>query len=188
MNSTSIITIGLLICSSSIFSQTVSKSFNGTVAGAVCPEFGVQYEVSLPTGFAGCLITWTITNGTEQSRSGNTIIIKWNDTPGAKAKLKATFSNCGSGNESNNGKVSNEFEELILSVKNQSWGSFGNSVNVDYCTKGQVLITMPACSCKAQVALASQHKLKLLMVGHCQVAGKKWVQAGPDFLVHPLIL
>jgi hypothetical protein len=143
MNSTSIITIGLLICSYSVFSQTVSKSFNGTVTGAVCPELGVQYEVSLPTGFSGCLITWTITNGTEQSRSGNTIIIKWNDTPGAKAKLKATFSNCGSGNESNNGKVSNEFEELILSVKNQSWGSFGNSVSVDYCTKGQVLITMP---------------------------------------------
>ena len=125
------------------FSQTVTKSYNGTVAGAVCPEIGIQYEVSLPTGFSGCQITWTVINGEKQSQSGNTVYIKWNDTPGAKAKLKATFSNCGSGNEANNGKVSNEFEELILSVKNQSWGSYGNSVNVDYCTKGQVLITMP---------------------------------------------
>jgi len=89
--------------------QTVTKSYNGTVAGAVCPEIGIQYEVSLPTGFSGCQITWTVINGEKQSQSGNTVYIKWNDTPGAKAKLKATFSNCGSGNEANNGKVSNEF-------------------------------------------------------------------------------
>ena len=137
------VAICLSLLVSEAFSQVVTKSFSGTVAGATCLGVNILYEVSLPPGFGSCQITWTATNGEVQSQSGNTVYIKWNDTPGAKAKLKATFSNCGSGNEANNGKVSNEFEELILSVKNQSWGSYGNSVNVDYCTKGQVLITMP---------------------------------------------
>lgn len=134
--------LGLLI-NSAIFAQTVTKSVNGTVTGAACPEIGIQYEVSLPTGFGGCQIIWTVTNGLVQSQSGNTVIIKWNDTPGAKAKLKATFSNCGSGNEANNGKVSNEFEELILSVKNKDWASIPNSIPVNFCNPVSVVITMP---------------------------------------------
>lgn len=54
---------GLLINNYSVFSQTVTKSVVGTLTGAVCPEIGIQYEVSLPTGFAGCQINWTPTNG-----------------------------------------------------------------------------------------------------------------------------
>ena len=136
--------LNLLIISYSAFSQTVTKSVVGTLTGAVCPEIDIQYQVSLPTGFGGCLITWTPTNGSVQSQSGNTVIIKWSDIPGAKAKLKATFSNCGSGNEANNGKVSNEFEELILSVKSKDWESIPNSIPVNFCNPVPVVITMPA--------------------------------------------
>lgn len=133
----------ILLINIPVFSQIVTKSFNGTVTGAVCPEIGTQYEVSRPTGFAGCQITWTPTNGSVQSQSGNTVIIKWNDTPGAKAKLKATFSNCGSGNEGNNGKTSNEFEELILSVKGQNFSPFTNSVSVNFCAPQPVALIVP---------------------------------------------
>ena len=91
------VAICLSLLVSEAFSQVVTKSFSGTVAGATCPGVNILYEVSLPPGFGSCQITWTATNGEVQSQSGNTVYIKWNDTPGAKAKLKTTFSNCGSG-------------------------------------------------------------------------------------------
>ncbi|MFM7429310.1 MAG: hypothetical protein ACKO1F_05360, partial [Flammeovirgaceae bacterium] len=127
----------------SVHGQVITKSFEGTVPKASCPSIGIQYEVTRPSGFGGCDITWTITNGERQSQSGNTVTIKWNDTPGAIGKLKATFSNCGTGNEANNGKVTDEFQELILSVKDQAWGSYGNTVVVDYCVRNQVSLSMP---------------------------------------------
>ncbi|MBX2965157.1 MAG: T9SS type A sorting domain-containing protein [Cyclobacteriaceae bacterium] len=95
--------------------------------------------MSRPTGFTGCQITWSATNGKVESQNGATATIKWNDTPGATGTVTATFSNCGN---SNDGKTASK-SELILSVKNQSWGSYGTSVNVDYCTKAQVYLSVP---------------------------------------------
>jgi len=63
--------------------------------------------------------------------------VRWFDTPGAIATVTATFSNCG------NEGVSKKLEELILSVKNQGWGLYTNSVNITYCTPQQVVIIMP---------------------------------------------
>lgn len=138
-----LVIIILLISSHLTFSQTVTKSFPGPVANASCPEEDIQYEVSLPTGFAGCQITWTATNGSVKSQNANIVVIRWKDIPGAVAKLQATFINCGEENKANNGKTSNEFTETILSVKGLNFAAFNNNVNVDFCNTNSVTLNVP---------------------------------------------
>lgn len=136
----SILLLLVVLLPVSVWGQVVTRSFASTVNGAACPDIGIQYEVSRPDGFGGCAISWTITNGQVQSQTGNTVIVMWSDTPGVTGTVKATFSNCV--NTSKNG-VSSSLSQLILSVKNQSWGSYVNSINVDYCTKAQKYLTVP---------------------------------------------
>ncbi len=133
----------VLIISFDLFSQTVTKSVVGTVTGAVCPVIGIQYQVDRPTGFAACKLTWTVTNGIKQSETGNIVIVNWNDNPGAMGTVTATFSDCGAGNEANNG-VSKSLTELILSVKNQDWESIPSPISVNFCSPVSIPITMPA--------------------------------------------
>lgn len=122
-----------------VFGQVVTKSNNNSTSGAICPNQNTTYEVSRPSGFTGCQITWSATNGTVESQNGATATIKWSDTPGATGTVTATFSNCGN---SNDGKTASK-AELILSVKNQAWGWYDNSENLDYCTNAQVYLTVP---------------------------------------------
>lgn len=126
-----------------INAQIVTKSFTGIVPGASCPEIGIQYEVSRPTGFSSCQINWTVSGGEiPGARNLPTVVVVWRDTPGVTGTITATFSNCSSAESGNNGKTASR-SELILSVKNQSWGSFTNSINVDFCTKSSLILTMP---------------------------------------------
>ncbi|HRJ82924.1 MAG TPA: T9SS type A sorting domain-containing protein [Cyclobacteriaceae bacterium] len=134
--------IGLLLYSSLLYSQTITKTTSSVVSGTVCPVSATWYEVSVPSGLTSCQINWSATNGTATKDPNNQRKAKvvWNDTPGASGTVTATFVNCS--NESKNGTTANK-TELILSVKNQAWGSYGTSVNVDYCTKAQVYLTVP---------------------------------------------
>lgn len=120
--------------------QTVTKTTTVYVAGTVCPVSETLYSVSIPDGFQTCTRSWTATNGAiVGSTMGTTVRVKWNDTPGVKGKITCTFTSCGNSNDN----VAASLEELILSVKNQSWASYGTSVNIDYCTKAQLQIVMP---------------------------------------------
>lgn len=49
----------------------VIKTFAGTVNGAVCPGIGIEYEVSVPSGFGACTINWSATNGTATKNPTN---------------------------------------------------------------------------------------------------------------------
>lgn len=137
-----ILLVGLLCASFALKSQSITKTTSSVVWGTVCPVSATWYEVSVPSGLTSCEIVWSATNGqaTRDVNNQRKAKVEWNDTPGASGTVTATFVGCS--NEDSNGTTASK-TELILSVKNQSWGSFGNSVNVDYCTKGQVLITMP---------------------------------------------
>ncbi|MFO0468681.1 MAG: hypothetical protein ACK5ZX_05185 [Bacteroidota bacterium] len=139
---TSFLLIGLLLASSLLYSQTITKTTSSVVSGTVCPVSATWYEVSVPSGLTSCQINWSATNGTATKDPNNQrkAKVEWNDTPGASGTVTATFVNCS--NESNNGTTASK-TELILSVKNQAWGSYGTSVNVDYCTKAQVYLTVP---------------------------------------------
>ena len=122
--------------------QTVTKNTAVVVQGAVCPVAETEYSVSFPTTFSSCTRTWSAINGTiVGSTTGTTVKVKWNDTPGAKGRITCTFNNCANSDFNN---VAPFLEELILSVKNQAWGSYGSSVAIDYCTKAQVSIVVPS--------------------------------------------
>jgi hypothetical protein len=127
-----------------VFSQTVTKTTITPVSNTVCPGVSTYYEVSVPSGFTACQISWSVTNGTRvvNPNDQRKVTVTWNDTPGAIGTITATFSSCGSGNEANNGVTATK-SELILSVNNQSWGSYGNTVSVDYCSNQQKIITVP---------------------------------------------
>jgi hypothetical protein len=134
--------ISLLLASSVLHSQTINKTTSSVVPGTVCPVSSTWYEVSVPSGLTSCQINWSATNGkvTVDPNNQRKAKVEWNDTRGALGTITATFTNCS--NENSNG-TSRSITELILSVKNQSWGSYGSSVNVDYCTKAQVNLTVP---------------------------------------------
>jgi hypothetical protein len=134
----------VIICTLSIASlraQTVSRLTGSPLTGATCPMQDVQYEVSVPRGFGGCTIGWSATNGKVTQKSGNTATVVWNDTPGATGTVTATFTACGSGND--NSGTSASLSELILSVKDQAWASYGNSINLDFCSKASIAIQVP---------------------------------------------
>lgn len=122
--------------------QTINKSGNSNTPNTVCPGIPTTYSLqNVPSGFSACTRKWVPTNGIViGSDNGPTVSIQWDDTPGAKARLICQFSNCGN---ANSGTETSPFEELILSVKNQTWGSYGSSVVVDYCTRAQVNLSMP---------------------------------------------
>lgn len=123
-------------------SQTIEKNGASPVAGAVCPSLPVIYGlVNVPSSYANCSRKWVPTNGVViGGDTGPTVSIQWNETPGAKAKLICQFSNCGN---SNNGTETAPLEELILSIKDRDFGSFTNSINVDYCTATSVVLAVP---------------------------------------------
>ncbi|MBY0436068.1 MAG: T9SS type A sorting domain-containing protein [Cyclobacteriaceae bacterium] len=122
--------------------QTITKNGSSIIEATVCPEISISYSLtSIPNSFSGCTRKWVPTNGiVVGADNGLNVSIKWNDTPGAKAKLVCQFSNCGN---SNSGTETSPFEELILSVKDQAWGSYGSTINLDYCNRPQVLVTVP---------------------------------------------
>lgn len=116
---TSFLLIGLLLASSLLYSQTITKTTSSVVSGTVCPVSATWYEVSVPSGLTSCQINWSATNGTATKDPNNQrkAKVEWNDTPGASGTVTATFVNCS--NESNNGTTASK-TELILSVKNQA--------------------------------------------------------------------
>jgi hypothetical protein len=142
MKTKSVLLIALLAMPMLTLSQTVTKDFSSAISGTVCPSLPTSYSLTnVPSSFSGCTRKWVPTNGTViGSDAGTSVSIQWSDTPGAKAKLVCQFSNCGN---SNSGTETAPLEELILSVKDQAWGSYGTVVNVDYCTKSQVNLTVP---------------------------------------------
>lgn len=136
-----VLCFSLMLVSLGALGQTVTKRLPSPVTGSTCPSIGIEYQVSVPTDFGGCQITWSAINGAAiQNQSDKTkVTMTWSDIPGAKGKVTATFSGCGNGND---GKTAS-LEELILSVNGQAWGSFGNLVNIDFCTPPQILVTVP---------------------------------------------
>lgn len=66
----------------------------------------------------------------------------WTDSPGTTGTVTATFSNCATGDSGNNGATAS-LSELILSVKDQAWGSYGSAIAVDYCGKTRVNLSVP---------------------------------------------
>ncbi len=137
-----ILLVGLLSASLVSHSQSITKTTSSGVSGTVCPGSTTWYEVSAPGGLTNCDIVWSATNGqvTPDANDQRKASVVWVDTPGASGTVTATFVNCN--NEGNNGTTATK-SELILSVKNQSWGSYGNSINIDYCTTENVYITVP---------------------------------------------
>ncbi|MBL7846032.1 MAG: hypothetical protein JNL40_01090 [Cyclobacteriaceae bacterium] len=122
--------------------QTITKNTTSVVSGTVCPGSSTSYSVSIPSNFGTCKIKWTVTNGVINGADNQqNVSVTWNDTPGATSTITVTFSGCTSGNP--NEGVASSKSELILSVKNQAWDSYGSSINVDYCTKAQVLLMVP---------------------------------------------
>lgn len=127
-----------MILSSALFAQTVTKTSASPISGTVCPNVSTSYQVSTE-GLSTCKITWSAINGKVVSQSGASATVQWDDTPGAKGKVTATFNTCGNTNDGKNGSL----EELILSVKGKSFGTYTNSVNIDYCTRAQINILVP---------------------------------------------
>lgn len=132
----------LLALPSNLSAQTITKETSSSVSGTVCPVSVTEYSVSIPNNFGECKIKWSASNGTIDGRDDlQTVKIKWSDTPGASGTVSVAFSDCGNGNP--NEGAGDSKTELILSIKNQSWGSYTSSYNLDYCTTPYVDIFMP---------------------------------------------
>lgn len=132
----------LLISQINTYGQTITKETNSFVNGTVCPNTPTSYIVSLPLDFSTCQIEWTVTNGQINSANNQPrVSVTWNDTPGAVSEISVRFHSCPNGN-SNEGIISSK-AELILSVNNQQWGSFGNVVNIDFCSTNSVALIVP---------------------------------------------
>ncbi|HEU5291669.1 MAG TPA: T9SS type A sorting domain-containing protein [Cyclobacteriaceae bacterium] len=130
----------LLLSGLPLNAQTINKLTSSTVSGTVCPGSATSYEVvSVPSG---CQVVWSATNGqvTQDASNPRKASVVWADTPGASGTVKATFGSCSS--EGNNGTFATR-TELILSIKDQAWGSYGTSINIDYCTPAQVNVSVP---------------------------------------------
>lgn len=103
--------------------QSISKITTTQTANTVCPVSTTSYTTTIPTNFGSCKIKWTVENGTiNGSDNQRDVSVTWSDTPGAISKITVTFSGCESKNP-NEGK-SDSKSELILSVKDQAWGSY----------------------------------------------------------------
>lgn len=137
-----VLLFGMSFLSFILYSQTISKTTTSPVSGSVCPAVSTYYEVSVPTGLTSCQITWTATNGTvtRDATDQRKAKVEWNDTPGATGTVTATFGGC---NSSTDNGTAASLAELILSVKDQAWDSYGSSVTLDFCNTRNVVITMP---------------------------------------------
>jgi len=113
--------------------QVISRITASVISGTTCPVLGVEYEVSRPNGFAACTLSWSISGGVEQSKTGNKITINWNDVRGATGTVTVTFSGCGNSNDG----ITATKSELILSVKDQPFDTFPNVINLDFCNPPQ---------------------------------------------------
>ena len=170
----------------SIYAQTVTKSFAGSVSGASCPGIGIQYEVTRPSGFTNCQINWTASGGQISGPNNQpTVSIVWNDTPGATGIVTATFSNCATADAGNNGKTAS-FSELILSVKGQAWGAFSNLVNIDFCTPPQIFLTVPRMFVQGTGGIA-QPPLTEVVYAWTLPAGWKDIGSGGTGAVNTLV-
>lgn len=156
--------------------QTVTKDFSSAISGTVCPGIPISYSLTnIPSGYSACTRKWVPTNGTVIGNdAGLTVSIQWSDTPGATAKLVCQFSNCGN---TNSGTETAPLEELILSVKDQAWGSYGSTVVVDYCTRNQVNLSMPRMYVQG-TGFTSQIPLKEVIYSWTLPAGWREVGTG----------
>jgi Secretion system C-terminal sorting domain len=133
--------IPLMLFSLYVSGQTITKNTASQIANTVCPG-STSYSASIPSNIGACKIKWTVTNGSINGADNQPdVSVNWSDTPGATAIIKVTFSGCESGNP-NEGK-SDSKSELILSVKDQAWGAYTSTVNIDYCTRAQVNLFVP---------------------------------------------
>lgn len=121
-----------------LFGQTISlTSGTSPVSGSICPGRST-YSVTIP---AGCTPFWTATNGSISGPSNqSSLSVDWVDTPNATASLSVTFSNCTTPGD--NSKTAS-WSALILSVKDQAWGSYGNNISLDFCNTQSVAVTVP---------------------------------------------
>jgi len=130
--------LAIMLVSNHLFSQTISKNNNFAISGAVCPAQLTFYSVTIPSG---CTVRWSATNGAiSGSTTSSSVSVTWNDTPGAKAIITATFTCTSNGSTTTTTRT---LEELILSIKNQAWESHVSSYNLDFCTTNAVRIDMP---------------------------------------------
>ena len=138
------LTLGLIcfLSSQTIIAQDIIKLISSDISGTICPVQGTPYEVKNLGGLGGCEIVWSAINGqyAVDPNDQTKVTVNWSDTPGAKGKLTATFVNCTNSSLDN---TSVSVEELILSVKNKAWGSYTNSVNLEYCTSSTVTLQVP---------------------------------------------
>jgi hypothetical protein len=81
-----------------------------------------------------------VTNGQILASSPGSVTVAFNESPGATGTVTAIYSNC-SDSQYNGVAVSEGYR--IWSIKGLSWGSYVNSVNVNFCTKNQVTLTVP---------------------------------------------
>lgn len=140
------------------------------------PVSTTSYTTTIPTNFGSCKIKWTVENGTiNGSDNQRDVSVTWSDTPGAISKITVTFSGCESNNP-NEGK-SDSKSELILSVKDQAWESYGSTVVVDYCTRNQVTLSVPRMYVQG-TGFTSQIPLKEVIYSWTLPAGWREVGTG----------
>lgn len=124
--------------------QTIKKQTISPEEGTVCAVSSTEYTISVSEVFQTCTINWTATNGNayKDVNDQRKVTVEWTDTPGAKGTLTATFTACDEKDKENNNKQVS-LTELILSVKDQSWGVYTSSYNADFCNTSSVNIVMP---------------------------------------------
>jgi hypothetical protein len=131
----------MMLFTFSVSGQAITKQTIPVISGTVCPG-ATSYQVSIPQDIGACHIKWTVVNGEiDGPDNGSRVTVNWSDIPGAKATITVKFSSCESNNP--NEGAGDTKDELILSVKQQHWESYGSSINVDYCTKAQANLTVP---------------------------------------------
>lgn len=159
--------ITCLIClfsSQLLVAQEIKKLTFPAIDGTVCPIEGTQYEVTSPGDLGGCKVQWSVTNGdyTVDSNDSRKITVNWKDIPGAIGKITATFVYCT--NSLYDNTEAPPLEELILSVKDQSWDLYTNSVNIDYCTEDIVYLNVPQMFVKGTGGLDEPPKTEVAYV------------------------
>jgi hypothetical protein len=138
----------LLLISLNMQAQNIKRTSSTTVTGAVCSTVIHTYEVeNIPANLSKCKIRFVVPSGgggriTQDPNDQRKASVIWNDTPGAKAILKAVFETCDPARSPN--PETPALEELILSVKGQAWGSFESSTSsISFCNTREVTLTMP---------------------------------------------
>lgn len=126
--------IAPMLMASLCYGQAITMITPTPVAGAVCPSNGMEYNVSVPDGFEGCGITWSVDSNNGSISGGNTgtsVVVTWQEGSPNIAKLTATFSNCGTGHENNN-NITATITQTILSISQETF-TYGSSISIPYC-------------------------------------------------------